>query len=100
MSFGRKAPVWSRAARGTRLAKPPGMAPTLDKNRVLRNEQPVKWSRAFIVGFIGVSLMMAFVDICYMAGWTQFSWEIYVGRAFSPEGYAPRAWVVGLIANW
>lgn len=71
-----------------------------DRHDAMRKEQPINWSRAFIGGFIGVSLMMAFVDIFAMMGWTAFTFEAYLGSLFYPGTYGPRGWIVGLIANW
>lgn len=86
--------------RGIGFAKSENMAPSIDRHKVLRNEQPINWPRAFIVGFIGASMMMAFIDIFAMMGWTTFSFEKYLGSILWVDNYGPRAWVVGLMANW
>jgi hypothetical protein len=64
-------------------------------------EQPIGWRRAFICGIFASWVMLAFIDICYMMGITQFSLEVYVGSMIrATNADVPRSWLVGCFANW
>jgi hypothetical protein len=69
-------------------------------SRLAQTEQPINWSRAFLCGIGGSSLMMGFVDIFFMLGLTPFSYEQYMGSLLRGSIYGPHNWTVGLIANW
>jgi hypothetical protein len=63
--------------------------------------QPIGWRRAFVCGVFASWVMMAFIDICYMMGITQFSLEVYLGSMIrATNADAPRSWLVGCFANW
>jgi hypothetical protein len=63
-------------------------------------EQPINWGRAFICGMFGSAILMAWLDIFYMMGFTTFNLELFVGTILRNSlEFAPRAWLVGAIAN-
>jgi hypothetical protein len=75
------------------------MAIKPDRHRILVNEQPIRWGRAFGVGVLGALAMMAVLDICFMAGLSPFTFESYLGSLLWPGPYGPRNWIAGFIAN-
>ena len=82
----------------TESESPKKFVPTTVFERVV---QPVDWLRAFVCGVFASWVMMAFIDIFYMLGFTEFSLEAYVGSTLRGSmEYMPRAWIVGCIANW
>lgn len=68
--------------------------------RLMRNEQPISWGRAFVVGVIGATLMMGLLDSFNMMGFTQFSYETYIGSLIRNEAHGAHNWTVGVFANW
>jgi len=63
-------------------------------------EQPINWGRAFFCGVLGAAILMAWLDIFYMMGFTRFNLELFVGTILrNTMEYAPRAWLEGAIAN-
>lgn len=65
-----------------------------------RTEQPMRWGRAIWSGILGVTMMMAFVDIYYLMGLTPFSYEQYLGSLLRGTAYGQENWTVGFFANW
>lgn len=68
--------------------------------QLMRNEQPINWSRGFMTGVFGASLMMAFIDSFNMMGLTRFSYEVYLGSLIRGTPYGTHNWTVGVFANW
>jgi hypothetical protein len=65
-----------------------------------RLEQPISWGRAFFCGMLGSAILMAWLDIFYMMGFTTFNLEVFVGTILrNSTEFMPRAWLVGAIAN-
>jgi hypothetical protein len=63
-------------------------------------EQPISWGRAFFCGAIASLILMSWIDIFDMMGFTHFNLEIYVGATLrNSTEYLPRAWLVGAIFN-
>jgi hypothetical protein len=63
-------------------------------------EQPISWGRAFFCGMLGAAILMAWLDLFYMMGFTAFNLELFVGTILrNSVEFAPRAWLVGAIAN-
>jgi hypothetical protein len=63
-------------------------------------EQPINWTRAFSCGVLGAFIMMSWIDIFAMMGFTPFTLEVYVGTLLrnSTENL-PRAWIWGFFFN-
>ena len=68
--------------------------------RLMRNEQPINWGRAFLTGVVGVTLMMAFIDSFYMMGFTVFSFENYLGSLVRNSEHGTHNWTAGVLVNW
>src|SRR6478609_9321504 len=63
-------------------------------------EQPISWGRAFFCGMLGAAILMAWLDIFYMMGFTTFNLELFVGTILRDSmQFLPRAWLEGAIAN-
>ncbi len=62
-------------------------------------QQPIFWFRAVVVGLIGTLIMMAWVDIFYLAGVTPFSYELYLGSLLRGTQYGGHNWTVGFLAS-
>jgi hypothetical protein len=68
--------------------------------RLGQTEQPLNWKRAFVSGVLGASLMMGFIDIFFMLGYTPFSYEEYMGALLRGTIYGQQNWAIGLLVNW
>ncbi len=68
--------------------------------QLLSQEQPIHWVRAMLTGVVGVSFMMAFIDIFSMMGITSFSYEVYLGSMIRAQDFGVHNWTVGVAANW
>jgi hypothetical protein len=65
-----------------------------------QTEPPIFWTRAFISGVLGATMMMGLLDIFYMMGITPFSYEQYLGSLLRLTPYGHHNWTVGVLANW
>lgn len=65
-----------------------------------QNEPPIYWTRAFLSGMLGATMLMGFLDIYCMMGITPFSFEQYLGSLLRGTPYGHHNWTVGVFANW
>ena len=85
--------------KGIRLAAVQLMAIRIDRHRILTTVQPINWWRAFFVGMVGCSLMMAFIDCFKMLDVTPFSYEVFLGSLMTGERYGAHNWTLGFFIN-
>lgn len=68
-------------------------------DRVMSSEQPLNWTRAFLIGSLGAIALMALLDTFTMLGVVDFSLEIFVGSMLRGSVHGVHNWTVGFIAN-
>lgn len=68
-------------------------------SKLEQTEPPIFWSRAFLSGMFGASMMLGFIDIFFMLGITPFSYELYLGSLLRGTMVGQANWIVGLLAN-